>query len=102
MSTYTFVTSDTGRVIERTLVDENNSPIDLSGKSIKIKWKQRGTVQSRDMTKTNEIGGVVQYKQQANDFYPGEVSFEFEITTGAGEIITKEDLEGPFKVRDDL
>jgi hypothetical protein len=96
-----FVTGDTGRVIQRTITDEDSVPIDLSSaQSVKIRWKQgTAAVVEKAMTVVNGPAGVAEYEQQATDFVPGKISFEFEVITAAGKKITSPDLDGPYDVR---
>ena len=98
----TFVTGDTGRVIERQFVDASGSIVIITGaQHVKVRWKQSGqTMVERDMSIFDGNNGIARYQQQAADFVAGRIEFEFEVKTGAGEIIKNPDLDGPYFVRE--
>lgn len=102
MATYSFVTGDTGRVIRLTVSDED-VPYDLSAaQSVKLRWKQRGVVQERDMVVSDAANGVCTYTPEGDDFFAGEVNFEVEIVNATGDIISSQDLIGPHQIRKEL
>jgi len=84
-----FVEDDTGSKLEVTCKnDSDKSVIDLTGSTVKIRWKNlAGAVQEKTMTVTNAAGGVAEYQFAAGELEIGRNSYEIEITDSGGGVI---------------
>ena len=83
--------NDTSPSIQATLTDANLVPINLIGATVMFHMKATGgsIVVDREMTITNEEGGVVQYDWQSGDTdTAGTYLVEFEVTYTDGSIET--------------
>lgn len=89
MSTYQFVAGDTGSKLEVTCKnDADNTAINLTGATVKLKWKDAGgTLQTKTMTITSAATGVAEYQFLAGELFAGLMNFEVEITDSGGKII---------------
>ena len=84
-----FVQDDSGSKLEVTCKnDSDKSVIDLTGATVKIRWKDKaGSVVEKTMTVTNAAGGVAEYRFAAGELEPGTTGYEIEITDALGGII---------------
>ncbi len=84
-----FVEGDTGSKLEVTCKDDaDKSVIDLTGATIKIRWKNKASqLVEKAMTVTNPTGGVAEYQFAAGELEAGTTGFEIEITDSGGDII---------------
>jgi len=89
-SRYQFVSGDTGSKLQVTCKnDADNSIINLTGATVKLKWKDSaGLLISKTMTITNAVGGIAEYQFGTSELYAGAMSFEIEITDTSSKIIT--------------
>lgn len=94
MSTYQFVAGDTGSKLEVTCKnDADNSAINLTGATVKLKWKDSGgALQTKTMTITGAATGVAEYQFLTGELFAGTTDFEVEITDAGGKIIRCLDL----------
>ena len=85
-----FVEADTGSKLEVTCKnDDDKSVIDLTGATVKIRWKNlAGSVQEKAMTVTNAAGGVAEYEFAASELEEHRQAHEIEITDSGGKVIT--------------
>lgn len=99
-SIYDFVSGDTGSIYERTCKNDNDSTIiNLTGATVKLNWKDSGGVkQTRTMTITSAVNGIVEYHFTATELFAGTMNLEVEITDSGGKIIKSLDLY-PARVR---
>jgi hypothetical protein len=99
---YTFVTNDVGLLLRRRLKYPNGDPVDLSGATVMVRWKQkRVPYEQRTAVVVDAADGVVEYAVQAGDFKPDEVGlfFEWEVTFTPTQRLTTPDPDGPYLVR---
>jgi hypothetical protein len=62
--------------------------IDLTGATVRIRWKDKaGTVVEKSMTVTDPTGGVAEYQFVTGELEAGTTGFEIEITDPQGDII---------------
>jgi len=83
--------NDTSPSLQATLKDASLNPIDLTGATVMFHMKSvDGTVKvDRQMTITNEAGGVVQYDWQSGDTDTvGTYYVEFEVTYADSSVET--------------
>lgn len=94
MSTYQFVAGDTGSKLKVTCKnDADNTAINLTGATLKLKWKNSGGVLvSQTMTITSAATGVAEYQFLTGELFAGTMDFEVEITDAGGKIIRCLDL----------
>lgn len=94
MSTYQFVAGDTGSKLEVTCKnDADNTAINLTGATVKLKWKDAGgALQTKTMTITGAVAGVAEYQFLTGELFAGTVDYEVEITDADGKIIRSLDL----------
>src|SRR3972149_8877166 len=87
---YQFVSGDTGTKLQVTCKNNsNNTVIDLTGATVKLKWKDSaGTLVTKTMTIINATGGVVEYQFGASELYAGMIYYEVEITDASSKTIT--------------
>lgn len=87
---YQFVSGDTGSTLKVTCKnDSDNAVIDLTGATIKLKWKDSSsTLQTRTMTIVSPAtSGIAEYQFLAGELFAGLMNFEIEITDSGGKII---------------
>lgn len=94
MSTYQFVAGDTGSKLEVTCInDDTGAVINLTGSTVKLKWKNTaGVLQIKTMTITSAVGGVAEYQFLTGELFSGTMNFEVEITDSSSKIIRSLDL----------
>ena len=87
--TASFVAGDTGSILQTTCKNEDGSIIDLTGATVRVKWKAvDGVLQSRTMTVVGApAGGVVNYQFAAGELYAARMRFEIEITDSGGRVL---------------
>lgn len=88
-----FVAGDTASSLAVTCVDDTGAPIDLSGCTVNIRWKDEvGTVQTKAMTVSNAAAGECTYQFGDNELFAPGMSFEAEITDGSNKKLSNVDL----------
>ncbi|MCC7202439.1 MAG: BppU family phage baseplate upper protein [Nitrospirae bacterium] len=94
-STYQFVAGDTGSKLKVTCKnDADNSIIDLTGATVKLKWKDSGgALQTKTMTVlTPATNGQAEYQFASGELFAGTMNFEVEITDAGSKVIRCLDL----------
>jgi len=77
---YDFVEGDTSRPLENPFIDENGAAVDLTGKTVNLRWLDKdGVLQSKQMTVSDPLTGIASYKWAANELYPPSMDLEFEV-----------------------
>lgn len=84
-----FVQDDTGSKLEVTCKnDADKSVIDLTGSTVKARWKDKaGAVVEKNMTITDAAGGVAEYQFAAGELEAGTTGYEIEITDAQSSVI---------------
>ena len=84
-----FVSGDTGSKLEETCLDNDTGlAIDLTGSTVALKWIDKSeALQTKSMTITDAINGVVEYLFLADELFAPQMKFEVEITDSGGNII---------------
>ena len=87
-SRYQFVSGDTGSKLQVTCKnDADNTVIDLTGSTVKLKWKNSvGTLVTKTITITNAVGGIAEYQFGTSELYAGTMYFEIEIADASSKI----------------
>lgn len=89
MESYQFVSGDTGSKLQVTCKnDGDGSVINLTGATVKIKWKTAaGATVTKTMTVINAAGGIAEYQFASGELYEGWMNFEIEITDSSSKVI---------------
>jgi hypothetical protein len=89
-----FVSGDTGSALVMTCLDNvTNLPLNLTGASVSIKWKNSVNVLvTRAGTIVNPLTGVVRYQFASGELFSPSMSIEVEVTDGGGNVISNLDL----------
>ena len=84
-----FVSGDTGSKLEVTCKDDDTGVvIDLTGSTVKLKWLDAaGALQTKTMTITDAVNGVVDYQFLATELISTQMKFEVEITDSGGKVL---------------
>ena len=94
------VASDNPKLI--VTCSDGSAPIDLTGATVKLRWKiDSAAVVEKSMTVTNPTGGVAEYVFVTADLTTGTMSYEVQITTNVGSILTQTTL-GSITIRSRL
>ena len=89
-----FVAGDTGSKFEATCQDDQTGlPIDLTGSTVELLWKDAGDVLVvRAMTITDGPGGVAEYQFVAAELVAPAMNFEVKIADSSGKIVRSLEL----------
>ena len=84
-----FVSGDTGSKLEVTCKDDDTGVvINLTGSTVKLKWDDAaGVLQTKTMTITDAVNGIVEYQFLANELFPRQMKFEVEITDSGSKVL---------------
>lgn len=84
-----FVSGDTGSVLQVTCTDSAGAAINLTGATVRLKWKTAANVLvERVMTIVTATSGICKYQFAAAELFSPSMVFEVEITDSAGKITT--------------
>ena len=88
MTTYRFVSGDTGSKLEVTCKsDATGAAIPLSGCTVAVRWRDAtNLLVTRSMTVTNASAGIAEYLFTASELIAPKMSFEIRITDGVGRV----------------
>ncbi len=90
-----FVAGDTGSVRRITCRNADGTPIDLTGASVTIRWRDSGgNVVERAMIIVSAIDGVAEYQFAAGELYAPRMALGYRITDAAGNTITSRRIDG--------
>jgi hypothetical protein len=88
-----FVSGNTASELKAICKDGDESTIDLTGCTVKLRWKEAaGVVADRDMTIISAAAGTVKYRFLANELYAPSMAFEIEITDASGNTVSNPHL----------
>ncbi|SEN71006.1 protein of unknown function [Nitrosospira multiformis] len=88
-----FVAGDTASVLKVTCVDKSETPIDLTGCTANIRWKDEvGEVQTKAMTVLDAANGECTYQFGEDELFSPGMSFEVEVTDISGKKLSNVDL----------
>jgi hypothetical protein len=84
-----FVENDTGSVL-RVLCTEKSTKaaLNLSGATVRLKWKVAGVLTVRVMTITDAANGIAEYKFALGELRPTLKEAEVEVTLANGDVVT--------------
>lgn len=84
-----FVSGDTGSKLEVTCKDDDTGVvINLTGSTVKLKWLDAAdALQTKTMTITDAVGGIVEYLFLADELIASQMKFEVEITDAVGKVL---------------
>ena len=88
------VSGDTGSELEVTCKDDDTGlVINVTGSTVKLKWIDKAAaLQTRTMTITDAVNGIVKYRFLAPDLIAKQMKFEVEITDSGGDVLRILDL----------
>lgn len=88
--TPTFVEGDTASVLRVTCKNKSGAVIDLSGATVDLRWKNRaGALVEQEMSVLSPAtNGLAEYQFGASELEPDLMSFEVQITTSGGDVMT--------------
>ena len=89
MSSYSFVSGDTGSVLRVTCTnDSDDSAINLTGSTLSLRWlNSSGVLVTQAMTIVTAASGIAQYQFGASELYAPSMSFEIRITDSSANVI---------------
>lgn len=88
-----FVSNDTGSTLLVTCVDKSDAVINLTGATIKLRWKSNaGAVVEKSMNIVSAAAGTCSYKFVASELYSPAMAFEIEITDSGGFTLSNTEL----------
>jgi hypothetical protein len=89
-----FVAGDSGSKLSVTCTDNAlQTAINLTGSSVNLKWEnEAGAMVTKAMTIDNAATGVCSYQFAVGELFAPAMTFELEITTASGKIISNLDL----------
>jgi hypothetical protein len=91
---YQLVAGDTASKRRVTCFDNDTGlPIDLTGSTVKLKWKSGTTLVEKTMAIVDAAGGVAEYQFLADEIIVPNMAFEVEITDSAGKIVRSLQLD---------
>lgn len=88
-----FVSNDTASVLRVTCVDANSDPINLTGSTVNLHWRdETGLSVDQTMTIEDAANGVCTYQFDTGELFAPGMAFEVEITDTNGKKLTNVDL----------
>jgi hypothetical protein len=94
------VQNDQGIILNFTITDENNSPVDLTGATVRLIWNNGSGAATKTCEVTDAAGGKCRYIIVAGDIAQvGKYDCELEVNLGAAILTTN---KFNFKVRSEL
>ena len=87
-----FVSGDTGSKLVVTVRDSAGAIVDLTGATVRFKWRNETTLVEKVATITSAVGGVVEYQFLTGEIIAPEMKVEVEVTDGSGKVTTGLDL----------
>jgi hypothetical protein len=91
---YQLVAGDTASKRRVTCFDNDTGlPFDLTGATVKLKWKSAGALVTRTMAVVDAAGGVAEYQFLAGEIVVPSMTFEVEITDSAGKVVRSLQLD---------
>lgn len=83
------VTNDTGSSLVVNCKDNTTGlAIDLTGSTVRLRWKNGLVVETRTMTITNAVNGQAKYTFLTGEIIAPKMAFEVEITDSTGKVLS--------------
>lgn len=77
---YDFSEGDTARLLEIPIIDENGAAVDLTGKTVTLRWLDKtGALQKKAMTVGNPVSGIATYTWLTDELYAPSMELDIEL-----------------------
>lgn len=74
--------------VDLNITDSVGNPYNLSGTTVRFRWRLNDVFRDPVMTLTSATGGKVQYVIPSTELAAGTASYEVDVIDGAGDVLT--------------